>query len=142
MESHSNRSNTGNSSVNAFSSLSYGIIKITELTNSFIFCLHLSPCHPGPSASATCEQILQMKYLQFLKPFLIQEHHSCTHFLQLKQRTGFAPTPFQQTTHESLIDVVLLVGRSCLEHMTLFFPKFTLTLPSSSLISCSTHQVM
>ena len=51
----------------------------------------------------------------------------CTHFLQPKQRTELAPTPFQHTIHGNLTDVILVLGASCLEHTTFVFPMFTLS---------------
>ena len=77
------------------------------------------------SAPATVEQVLQMKSLSFLKLYLIPEQSLCTHFLQLKQRIEFAPTPFQHTPHVNLTDVILVTKALCLEHMTFVFPMFT-----------------
>ena len=97
-------------------------------------------------ATAAVEQVLQMNLLQFLKPSLIPEHCSCTHFFQFTQRIEFAPTSFQHIPHGNSADVILVLRASCLEHMTFVFPMFMLTLfafnRSSPLISFSTHQMI
>ena len=78
------------------------------------------------------EQALQMKSSQFLKLVLMPEHRLCTQFRQLKLRIEFAPTPFIHTPHGNLTDAIFNFEASCLEHKTLVFPTFTLSLFSSS----------
>ena len=60
------------------------------------------------------------------------EHCLCTQFQQLRHRIEFAPAPFIHTPYGNLTDAVFDFEISYLEHKTLVFPTFTLSLFSSS----------
>ena len=81
--------------------LAYPMMSPTVSNSSPSIVMHLGK---GSSASTIVEQVLQMKYLQFLNLSLTPEHSLCTYFLQLKQRIEPAPTPIQDTPQGNRCD--------------------------------------